>query len=137
MTTQIHEHYHADRSVPDWLSLPFRAFASIGVAVLYLVVLVLMKIAPDRSAMDLAAVAARHPNGRGSRAIRWSVYLYRSSLISRHFKRAGGRCMFLPSCSEFALRAAEKYGLFHGLMVIGDRFRRCRADTCEDYVDFP
>jgi hypothetical protein len=46
-------------------------------------------------------------------------------------------CRFIPTCTEYAVRAVEKHGLVHGLALTAGRFRRCNPDYHGDYVDFP
>ena len=40
----------------------------------------------------------------------------------------GERCPMHPSCSEYALQAIKKYGLFKGSVLICDRLTRCGSD---------
>ncbi|PCI40967.1 MAG: hypothetical protein COB46_05300 [Rhodospirillaceae bacterium] len=35
------------------------------------------------------------------------------------------RCRFDPSCSNYAILALEKYGVWKGLQLIVDRLQRC------------
>ncbi|MDP4148975.1 MAG: membrane protein insertion efficiency factor YidD [Bacteroidota bacterium] len=37
----------------------------------------------------------------------------------------GPRCRFAPSCSNYALEALKKYGLFKGLWLSAKRIARC------------
>lgn len=76
-------------------------------------------------------------SGGGSALVSLFVFLYRRSLFSRYLNRNGPRCCFLPSCTEYAVLAARKYGLLQGLLLIGDRFRRCSPAREGSYVDFP
>ena len=34
-------------------------------------------------------------------------------------------CRFYPTCSEYAIRAIEKYGMLHGVVMAGKRIARC------------
>ena len=34
-------------------------------------------------------------------------------------------CRFYPSCSEYAMEAVEKHGVFHGLYLAAKRLGRC------------
>ncbi len=38
------------------------------------------------------------------------------------------KCRFEPSCSEYAIRAIEKYGLIRGIKTSIGRFRRCNIN---------
>jgi putative membrane protein insertion efficiency factor len=50
-------------------------------------------------------------------------------------ERLRRRCLFKPTCSEYALLAIEKYGLFKGMKKSFDRLKRCHG---EDYrIDYP
>jgi hypothetical protein len=42
-------------------------------------------------------------------------------------------CSFTPSCSEYALLAIKKQGLFEGLFNFWDRFSRCNGMSPENY----
>jgi putative membrane protein insertion efficiency factor len=35
------------------------------------------------------------------------------------------RCRYYPSCSEYAVRAIERYGILRGLVLAGWRLLRC------------
>ncbi len=63
--------------------------------------------------------------------------VYRRSLLHRHLHRDGPPCRFIPSCTEYTVRAVTKWGLRRGLWMAGGRFRRCRPGYDGDYVDFP
>jgi putative component of membrane protein insertase Oxa1/YidC/SpoIIIJ protein YidD len=119
-----------------------RALACIPVGAIYAVVLVLIRLSARSEQRGPRAERGNAPLQErqariGVYIIRGCVVLYRFSLVHDLMHRDGERCMFLPSCSEYADRAALKYGFRDALMMIGDRFRRCRADTTEDFVDFP
>jgi len=49
------------------------------------------------------------------------IYLYRY-LIS---PLIGSRCRFVPTCSEYAIGALRRYGLFRGLWLTTRRLLRC------------
>jgi putative membrane protein insertion efficiency factor len=40
--------------------------------------------------------------------------------------RMSHRCVFNPTCSEYAILAIEKYGLIHGIYKTINRLYRCR-----------
>ena len=122
------------------------AFRTIPTLLAYGVVHVLMRVAPDGEnyrrkikkrrlgASDSTALG----NGRGYKLIGYFVSLYRRSLLRNYLHRSGDPCRFIPSCSEYAVRATEKYGLWRGLILTGDRFRRCTPSYRGDHwVDFP
>lgn len=53
------------------------------------------------------------------------------SLVLRGYKRwlsplLSPSCRFVPSCSEFALEAIDRYGLLAGGMLAGWRLLRCQ-----------
>lgn len=39
--------------------------------------------------------------------------------------KGGGCCRFIPTCSEYALEAVEKYGAFKGSMLAIKRILKC------------
>lgn len=46
------------------------------------------------------------------------------------------RCLFKPTCSEYAILAIEKYGLIIGLMKAYNRlFKKCKGNICR--IDYP
>ena len=72
---------------------------------------------------------------------RWIVELltscYRRSAVFNHVQRSGRGCRFIPSCSEYAVRAVDQYGFRRGLRMIGSRLHRCQSAYEGDYIDFP
>lgn len=42
-------------------------------------------------------------------------------------------CSFTPSCSEYAIMAIKKQGIFIGLLNFWDRFSRCNGMSPENY----
>lgn len=70
--------------------------------------------------------------------ILFAKFMYENSLQRWWLHRETRiRCRFIPSCTEYAVRAVHKYGFWSGLRLIGDRFRRCNQMYEGDYVDFP
>lgn len=65
------------------------------------------------------------------------VALYQRSLLHGWLHRNGYGCRFIPSCTEYAIRAVNKYGFWYGILLTGGRFRRCVPFYQGDYVDFP
>jgi putative membrane protein insertion efficiency factor len=47
-----------------------------------------------------------------------------------------GRCTFIPSCSQYAILAIEKHGVFDGLFLSIKRILRCHPWQ-QEHVDFP
>lgn len=119
-------------------AVPLRLLACIPVGGIYLLLRVMMRFLPPpaRSVRDGRARAVGPPK-RSASPIRWSVRLYRFSLVHDFMHKHGERCVYLPTCTEYAARVGQTRGLAEGLMLISDRFRRCRADTTDDVVDFP
>jgi len=109
----------------------------------YGLVRVLLKITPYR------ASTARRPDGFvpdlrrtcGHPRCKWFVAFltrcYRRSAVFTHAHRNGQGCRFIPSCSEYAVRAVDKHGLWRGLWMTGGRLRRCIPTYEGDYLDFP
>lgn len=136
---------HASADEPRWRRMATRALSTAVTCVLYVITVVLVRFAPERSYRP-----RRPPNvdetqapppvlaPRGDRIIRCAIGCYRYSWIRSHLHRQGNsKCRFIPSCSEYAELAVRRYGLWRGLILIGGRFRRCRPDYRGDYVDFP
>ncbi|MEF7616818.1 membrane protein insertion efficiency factor YidD [Aquincola sp. MAHUQ-54] len=64
------------------------------------------------------------------RALMWPVRAYRL-LLSPWI---GGRCLFEPTCSLYALQALEKHGAAAGSMLAAGRLLRCHP-WCEAGCD--
>jgi putative component of membrane protein insertase Oxa1/YidC/SpoIIIJ protein YidD len=113
--------------------------------IVYLFVLVLMKCAPDATnfrnsrAQRLSQPGFRPQVERHNEVwiVTFIVCLYRRSEFRTFLNRHGPRCCFIPSCSEYSVLAVGKYGLWRGLLLIGDRFRRCTPLYQGAYLDFP
>ncbi|NGZ05767.1 MAG: membrane protein insertion efficiency factor YidD [Magnetococcales bacterium] len=63
-------------------------------------------------------------------------------LIRGYQARGGGAtlliaCNFTPSCSEYAVQALEKYGLWRGIGLAFHRIRRCRDPNRLQPLDDP
>lgn len=54
----------------------------------------------------------------------------------RSKRRHGSRCVFHPSCSQYAVLAVEKYGVLRGSYLTARRLLRCNA-TNLGVVDYP
>ncbi|HHY29362.1 MAG TPA: membrane protein insertion efficiency factor YidD [Syntrophaceticus sp.] len=46
-------------------------------------------------------------------------------------------CRFYPSCSEYAIQALEKYGIFHAIILILYRLARCHPFCPGGYDPVP
>jgi putative component of membrane protein insertase Oxa1/YidC/SpoIIIJ protein YidD len=114
-------------------------------ALVWFFVQVLMRVAPDGAyyrqrigKRSREYASSQLFTGRyGYRIILIAVSLYRRSFLHNYLHRSGYPCLFIPSCSEYAIRAAQKYGFWRGLMLIGDRFRRCDPSYRGAWIDFP
>jgi len=119
--------------------------ATIGTCITYVITGALVRFAPDRkyridrsSEFTEDTVPPPELRPHGDRIIRFAIFLYKRSWIrQRIYRDRKSRCRFIPSCSDYAIRAVQKYGLMRGLILIGGRFRRCRLAYYVDYVDFP
>jgi len=76
----------------------------------------------------------------GTADVRWitkwllkAVVFYQSS-ISPAF---GRRCRFLPTCSEYARTAIERFGPGRGVAMASRRLLRCRPFGSEGYDPVP
>jgi len=70
------------------------------------------------------------------RIIIFFIKIYQKTL-SPLLTRLGVRCRFYPTCSEYAILALKKYGLWIGIKKTYCRLRRCRPDNFESCIDFP
>ncbi|MFD4371281.1 membrane protein insertion efficiency factor YidD [Streptomyces sp. NPDC058527] len=115
----------------NWKTAPASVVAYAGVRLL-------IRLAPRpnaRAEPPVRAVARPHRAGRV--VIVWFVKVYQESFLRDRLKQDGRTCVYLPTCTDYAQRAVTKYGLFRGLMLTGDRFRRCTEGGGGSYVDFP
>jgi uncharacterized protein len=58
-------------------------------------------------------------------------------ILSPVLTRAGVRCRFHPTCSEYAVLALKKHGLRRGVLMSLNRLHRCRPDNFESCIDYP
>jgi uncharacterized protein len=56
--------------------------------------------------------------------------------VYRSRRRHGGRCVFTPSCSEYAIEAVSMRGAFVGSAMTVRRLLRCNAKNL-GVVDYP
>ena len=49
----------------------------------------------------------------------------------------GARCRFVPSCSEYATEAWQRFGLLRGVWLALSRFVRCQPCACAGYDPVP
>jgi putative component of membrane protein insertase Oxa1/YidC/SpoIIIJ protein YidD len=113
----------------------------------YVPVRLLMRFAPQPSAHKLRAdtyfVRPGLRNQLSARLVSTVSFVYQRSFLRERAQRRGMHCSYLPSCTEYAVRAVERYGLIQGLMLTGDRLRRCSKDDRHNgggrgsFVDFP
>jgi uncharacterized protein len=127
----------ADRVAAFLLTCP-----ALGVYVLlriFMVVLPPMQQGSFRGGGDSEDEIARSigTNWRLSGTGAFIIDCYHRSFLHAYLHRSGPRCCFLPTCSEYLVRAVEKYGFRMGLVLATDRLRRCKPDATGAYVDFP
>lgn len=111
------------------------ALTAVPSLVAYVVIRVLMRIAPSPVGPPPARPHRPHPHSRAT--IAWFRRMYQGSPLRAQLQARGNRCVYLPTCTEYAERAVERYGLVRGLQLTGDRFRRCSEGGTGSYVDFP
>ncbi len=62
------------------------------------------------------------------------VFLYAISFFQKHLSPLDGpRCVFYPTCSHYGYQAIEKFGVFKGVMMTGDRLIRCNPSATADH----
>lgn len=58
------------------------------------------------------------------------VFLYAITFFQKNLSPLDGpRCVFYPTCSHYGYQAIEKFGVFKGIMMTGDRLIRCNPST--------
>ena len=77
------------------------------------------------------------PNGPRVKLVIFLIERYRDSALHKRLHRNGARCRFVPSCSEYAIRAVRKHGLLRGALLTGWRLYRCNPENKGPRVDFP
>lgn len=103
--------------------------------------MILTKVTPKRYRLPSRSKTSqkKHRPRRffGGSIILLLVYIYRRSLLRDRLCRTGYSCRFIPSCTEYAARAVQKFGFGRGLLMTGGRFYRCNPEYNGDYIDFP
>ena len=64
------------------------------------------------------------------RAVVWMIGWYQKNHIKPRFYH---RCIYTPTCSEYAIQALKKYGFIKGSWLFWKRFRGCRAENPGGY----
>jgi putative membrane protein insertion efficiency factor len=59
------------------------------------------------------------------------MFFYQNVISSQ----LNAKCLFTPSCSEFAKASIKKYGLIKGIFLAADRVQKCNRITALD-LDF-
>ncbi len=59
-----------------------------------------------------------------------SLFIFYKAIIS---SQDGSSCTFTPSCSEYALQAINKKGIFVGTLMTFDRLTRCNGLNPDKY----
>jgi len=110
------------------------AVATIPAGLAFLFLRVLIKVVPRPGPKP-----KRTPRSTwaGRSVVALFVWSYRRSWFGRYLNRDGSRCCFIPSCTEYTERAVASYGLWRGLILAGDRFRRCAPSYPGSRIDFP
>jgi putative membrane protein insertion efficiency factor len=58
------------------------------------------------------------------KAVIWTIRWYQKNHIKPRFYR---RCIYTPTCSEYAIQALGRYGFIKGGWLFWKRLRRCRV----------
>ena len=88
--------------------------------------------AADKAGQPSAPDDLTRPLSLAARALLALIHVYRLLLGPW----LGGRCRFIPSCSEYGLLAVRKYGAWKGGWKTLGRILRCQP-FCHGGVDFP
>lgn len=111
------------------------AVAAVPSLLAFIAIRLLMRIAPSPVGRPKARPVRAHT--RGHALVAWFGRMYQRSPLRDRLRARGNRCVYVPTCTEYAERAVERYGLVRGLLLTGDRFRRCAEGGTGSYVDFP
>jgi putative membrane protein insertion efficiency factor len=91
---------------------------------------------PGGAEPDSAELNSVEPNNAApswaARGLIGLIYVYRWTLSPF----LGGRCRFMPSCSEYGLIALRKHGAWKGGWMTLGRILRCQP-FCRGGVDYP
>ena len=71
--------------------------------------------------------------GLGTRIILWVINFYQRFISPA----LAPSCRFVPSCSEYAYQAVQKYGVFRGLWLGLGRLLRCHPFCPGGYDPVP
>jgi putative membrane protein insertion efficiency factor len=77
--------------------------------------------------MSLTAPTADHPPqpNTGQRVLALAFHIYKATLSPLLHAVAPSRCLYLPTCSEYAYIAISRFGLMRGSWLAAKRFSRC------------
>jgi putative component of membrane protein insertase Oxa1/YidC/SpoIIIJ protein YidD len=64
-------------------------------------------------------------------------YIWQKKLGKNYNQRKKIICRFYPSCSEYSVKALQKYGFFKGWMLTFKRLKRCNEKNTESCIDYP
>ena len=78
-----------------------------------------VQITPDQTA------PASMADGPGEAALRTTFRLYKATLSPVLHAIAPSRCLYLPTCSEYAYTAVSRFGIVRGSWMALRRFARC------------
>ena len=63
------------------------------------------------------------------------IKIYRVTLSKMLVFLFGDGCRFYPTCSQYAIEAVSKHGVFKGLGLAIKRFSRCHPYSKEAHID--
>lgn len=63
--------------------------------------------------------------------------IWHGYLGTQYKKRRKVICRFYPSCSNYAIAALEKHGVFKGWSLAFRRVKRCRSENTDTCIDYP
>ena len=69
------------------------------------------------------------------RVLLWCIQFYRRCISPN--KRGGPCCRYIPTCSQYALTAIERYGAFKGGRLAAWRLMRCNPWSKGGYDPVP
>lgn len=63
--------------------------------------------------------------------------IWQKRIGNNYKKKRGIFCRFYPDCSNYTIKALEKYGFIKGWLMTCNRVKRCNKENTESCVDYP
>lgn len=76
------------------------------------------------------------PEDDGNMMRRLAIFLIRAYKWLRPVSKSG-RCIYRPTCTEYAIEAISRYGIYHGMILARSRLKRCNEFSESGYDPVP